>query len=145
MWIGQAGLTLTDWAANGYRPRWFVKANACHFSFMDFIDLPALKPKRAMFNSFKHGFAATSSQCLRWHVLTKESIHLWRPLRLSTSTRAQREGWSPSHCRHIHIHLVYQVLYQWDFTSKLAEKWLSFAKYWVHTDQTWHVVDRIHR
>ena len=27
----------------------------------------------------------------------QESIHLWRPLRLSTSTPAQRDGWSQSH------------------------------------------------
>ena len=98
-------MTLTDWAANAYRWRWFVKLGSCHFSkaclFVHSMILTLLWATTAIFttsticssSSPKHQFEMTCAAA----AADQESIHLWRPLRLSTSTPAQRDGWSQSH------------------------------------------------
>ena len=98
-------MTLTDWAANAYRWRWFVKLGSCHFSkaclFVHSMILTLLWATTAILttsticssSSPKHQFEMTCAAA----AADQESIHLWRPLRLSTSTPAQRDGWSQSH------------------------------------------------
>ena len=78
----------------------------------------------------------------------QESIHLWRPLRLSTSTPAQRDGWSQSHwetCLYpsLVFHALHRVVLLQVFWPSKKEKSDWEKRSGFHFRNPWTLMDRL--